>query len=195
MNITYPLWLVVSQWVLLFALGGLVVTLYRQLGYYLHVTTSSPANQGLDIGEAVPAFQYLPAGDGAMTPRRFEPRGDWSVLLFADPGCASCEQAVQALERAGAGGDQLSHTLIVTTAEPSRIRAIEAFQATPLPIARVQPHVADRLFRTTVTPFLFVIDPDGTVAAKGVATDHLAVRALLQKRDRGSRRALPVVVA
>lgn len=35
MNISLPLWMLVSQWMLLFALGFLVILMYRQIGYIL----------------------------------------------------------------------------------------------------------------------------------------------------------------
>lgn len=93
MSIELPLWIVVSQWMLLFALGLLVIVMYRQLGTLMKFQDQGDERYGLPIGTRAPAFEYTMADDAQARPMRFEPGGTWSLLLFADPGCASCETA------------------------------------------------------------------------------------------------------
>src|SRR5947209_10368556 len=104
MNVTFadvslPLWLVVSQWVLLFALGLLIVVMYRQVGFLQQLKDQGSEREGLSIGEKAPAFDYTPANQSRAASARFEPQGNWSLLLFADPTCVSCQGTLLALER------------------------------------------------------------------------------------------------
>ena len=59
-DITLPLWLVAGQWVLLFALGFLVLVMYRQIGLLEHLKDSGPEREGLPVGEKAPSFDYTP---------------------------------------------------------------------------------------------------------------------------------------
>jgi len=60
MNVTLPLWLVVSQWTLLFALAALLFLVYRQIGYLLDLKNLGTERGGLPMGEEAPAFDYTP---------------------------------------------------------------------------------------------------------------------------------------
>jgi hypothetical protein len=182
-DIRLPLWVVVSQWTLLFALGWLVIVMYRQVAYLQLLKDAGSERDGLPIGERAPAFDYTPVKGGTAVPTRFEPKGHWSLLLFADPGCASCETALQALEQLV---PTFAHTLriqVVTSAELTQIMAVELFTTTSFAICRVRHDVVTGLYRARVTPFAFLIDPEGIIRAKGIAGNERSLRNVVRQVD------------
>jgi hypothetical protein len=188
MNVTatqmsLPLWLVVSQWTLLFALGWLVIVMYRQVAYLQLLKDAGSERDGLPIGERAPAFDCTLINQGRDGPTRFEPRGHWSLLLFADPGCASCETALQALEQLAPTVAHTLHIQVVTSAQPAQIMAVELFNSTSFAISRVRHDVGPGLYRARVTPFAFLIDPEGIIRAKGIVGNERSLRNLVRKAD------------
>lgn len=184
-DITLPTWLVVSQWTLLFALGFLIIVMYRQVGYLQQLKDMGSEREGLPIGEKAPAFDYTPVNESARAATRFEPQGRWSLLVFADPTCASCRATLLALERMAPKLEQTVRVLVATTAEPAQIATVDVFQTETVAISRVRNDVPSRLYRTRVTPFGYLISPEGRVRAKDVAGDEGALRKILRKVDRG----------
>jgi hypothetical protein len=182
-DISLPLWLVVSQWTLLFALGFLIIVMYRQVAYLQQLKDSGSEREGLSIGEKAPAFDYTPVNQNRNASARFEPKGRWSLLLFADPGCASCQNTLLALERLAPKVGQTTRVLVVTSAEPAQIQAADAFRTSSVEISRTRNDVPTKLYRTRVTPFGYLIDPDGLVRAKGIASDESSIRKLVRKGD------------
>ncbi len=183
-DITLPLWLVVSQWTLLFALGFLVIVMYRQLGFLLRLKDAGTEREGLPIGEKAPAFDYTPVNGSTSLPARFEPIGKWSLLVFVEPGCSSCRSTIPALEQLVPILERRMRMLVVTSAEPALIAAIDVFRTASVGINRVSKDVPNELYRTRSTPFAYLADPEGIIQAKGVATDESAIRKIMQKADR-----------
>jgi hypothetical protein len=50
-DITLPLWLVISQWTLLFALGFLIIVMYRQVALLQELKDAGSEREGLSINE------------------------------------------------------------------------------------------------------------------------------------------------
>jgi hypothetical protein len=180
MSITLPVWLFVSQWVLLFALGAFIVLVYRQIGYMMHLKSANTEEQeGLSIGETAPAFDYIFANRSETTSSRFEPKGKWSLLLFADPGCTSCQRVLPSLEYLVAKMRQPLHTLVITGANPVQIEVSDTFRMTSLVVGHVNYDVMSKMYRTHVTPFAYIIDTQGNIQAKGVVAEEAALRKIL----------------
>jgi len=183
-NITLPLWLVISQWVLLLALGFLAITMYRQLGFLMRLKEVGTERDGLPLGEVAPSFEYTSHNGSEGTPHRFDPKGSWSLLLFADPGCVSCEESLASLERLTPKLRITARTLVATSAEPAQIAAIDAFSTTFLSIIRVRQDVPYKLYRVRATPFIYLIDPEGIISAKGTVTTEAKIRKFVEKINR-----------
>ena len=185
-DIVLPLWVAISQWVLLFGLGFFVVVAYRQLGYMLRLKDIGSERDGLPIGEKAPAFDYISVnhvnGFNLNVEPRFDPHGKWSLLLFADPSCVSCQTAVSSLERL-APALKGTQVLVATTAEPDVIAAVEQFKSASVPVSRVAREVPSRAYHTLTTPFAYLIDPEGIIRAKGIMGDEGALRKIMQKVD------------
>jgi len=183
MNITLPVWLVVSQWVLLFALGFLVIVMYRQLGFLLHLKDLGTEREGPHIGERAPAFDYISVNQNTGASVHFEPEGGWSLLLFADPGCMSCQDALPIFERFLSKVERPLRVLVLTSAEPVLIAASEAFRTTSLSIGRVSRDVPGRLYHSNITPFACLIDAEGVIRSKGVASNEATIRKIMKGGD------------
>ncbi|HZU69427.1 MAG TPA: hypothetical protein VFA09_19275 [Ktedonobacteraceae bacterium] len=182
-DIALPLWLFAGQWVLLFALGFLVFVMFRQIALFERLKDAGSEREGLTVGEKAPSFVYQPVNRRANPPARFEPAGSWSLLLFADPNCSSCQSTLLSLERLAPRLTQSMQLLVATTAEPAVIAAAEAFRQATVEIGRIPADVSMRLYRTTVTPFGHLIDPEGIVRAKGVVADEASLRKLVRQGD------------
>jgi hypothetical protein len=184
--IALPLWLVVSQWTLLFALGFLVIVMYRQVGFLQNLKNINSEQEGLPIGEKAPMFNHTPVKEGASASTGFASKGHWTLLLFLDPGCVSCQNTLRTLEQMAPQLGQAVQVLVVTSAEPPVIAAVDTFRASSLDISRVSSDVSTRLYRTRITPFGYLIDPEGSVRAKGIAADGGSIQKMLRKVDRSA---------
>jgi len=185
-DIALPLWLIISQWTLLFALGFLVIIMYRQVGFLQQLKDQGSEREGLPLGEKAPAFDYTPVKGSVNAAARFEPAGKWSLLVFADPACVTCQNTLLALERMSPKLARTMRVLVATTAEPAQIGAVDAFRTAPVEIGRVSSDVLSRLYHTGVTPFGHVIDPEGKVRARGIATDESSIRQMVRRMDRNT---------
>ncbi len=183
-DITLPLWFVVSQWTLLFAFGFLVIMMYRQIAFLEQLRDRGSEREGLPIGEKAPSFDFKPVNRNTSASVHFEPKGKWSFLLFADPSCASCQNTLLALERLAPKLAQSMQVLVATTSEPALVAASDAFRLASVEIGRISADVSTRLYRTSVTPFGYLIDPEGVTRAKGVATDESSIRKIVRQGDR-----------
>ena len=183
-DITLPLWLVVSQWTLLFALGFLVIIMYRQVGYVQQIKDQGSDREGLSIGESAAAFDYMSVNGSINGSSRFEPKGMWTLLVFADPGCVSCEHTLLALERLAPRLRQTMRVMVATNAELGPIMAVDAFRTTSIEIGRIRRDVSSKLYHTSVTPFAFLIDPDGMIRAKGIVADESSIQKLVRNGAR-----------
>lgn len=184
--ITLPVALVVAQWVLLVALATLLILLYRQLAYVLRLGGAVSGEGGLQVGARVPAFTYRPLGGGvqdAETRRRFTgAAGTPTILMFTDPRCGTCEQALTALEKiARPYLSQGLRVLAVTDVNPAVVAASEVFRATTVEVAQVDTDVMTHAYGSYVTPLFYGIDGDGVVRVKGTNADEHAVQSLVRQ--------------
>ncbi len=170
-----PVYLEVAQWALLFALGLLVVVLYRQLGRLMGSASKTP-ELGPAIGEMASPFRYqrLPTG----TTAQFRPGGGQrSLIAFVDPSCPACEQLVTNLGTLAAGGELTgARTLLLISDPPSYLGISAAFRDTALEIGR--PLSAEEVtgYRASGTPLLVAIDGAGMVRAAGVVLQATEIR-------------------
>ena len=170
-----PVYLEVAQWALLFALGLLVVVLYRQLGRLMG-NSAKTAELGPAVGTMATPFRYQQLPDG--TNAQFRPGGGQrSLIAFVDPTCPACEQLVTNLGGMAAdGGLAGARVLLLISDPPSYLGISAAFRATPLEIGR--PLSAEEVtgYRASGTPLLVAVDGDGIVRAAGVVRQAAEIR-------------------
>lgn len=172
---TIPMSLVVAQWGLLLVLGVLVLIMYRQFAYQFGAY-GGPQASGLAPGSEAPRFEYRRAdGVGGMV-RLVPGDGRRRLLVFADPSCATCEEAVDRLKSVldHAGGDVVE-VVVVTADPPAFIDISPAFSCLGTPIGLIEREVQG-LYRVRATPQFFTIDERGDITDSGVAwsTDQIA---------------------
>jgi hypothetical protein len=170
-----PLTLEVAQWALLFALGSLLIVLYRQLGRLLSSghDTDLP---GPAVGSVAAPVRYAGVADG--TSGRLTP-GDGvpSLVAFVDPTCPACEQLVASLGDAQAAGELPGmRVLLLISDPPGYVGISEAFSSTKLEIGRPLSSGEVAGYRASGTPLLVAVDGGGIVRAAGVATSLAEVR-------------------
>lgn len=171
-----PVYLVVAQWALLFALGLLVAVMYRQLGQHLS-RTKSTRDVGPAVGSRAIGFEYTRMADEKVA--HFAPGdGRAALVAFVDPTCPACEALVAALGEAYAKGELAeARALLLVSDPPSYLKISEPFRTTPLEIGRVLAGATQEAYRAFATPLLVAIDRAGVVRAAGTATHLADVRA------------------
>jgi hypothetical protein len=173
-----PLFLAVAQWMLLLALGLLVVVMYRQLGLVLG--RAKPADLGPPVGSTAAGIAYLRAGD--KTVRHLTPGNGQAVLVaFVDPTCPACEQLVTALGTAEQVGDLASiRVLLLMSDPPSYLQISDAFRTTALEVGQALARSDLESYRASATPLLVAIDGAGVVRSAAPANQLAEVRAAIQ---------------
>jgi hypothetical protein len=182
-----PLFLVLAQWALLFALAVLMIVMFRQLGWLLS-KTGKPAELGPPVGSRAARISYQSLPDGA--PAQLIP-GDGlpALIAFVDPTCPACEQLVSSLDAAQAAGDLAGVAVLLLVSDPPRYLQISAaFTETSLQIGRPASRAEVTSYRATGTPLLVAVDSTGIVRAAGPASQpaevHASVQACLAGRER-----------
>jgi hypothetical protein len=188
--IELPAPVVIAQWVLLSGLAVLVIVMYRQLAYLLKLSEAEAEGGGLAIGEPAPQFKFKRwrlTGAGSAS-ERFEPNGVPAVLAFAEPYCKACVEMLVSLERATRDARAAGlRVLVLTDANRRELEAVDAFRTTSLDVALVDRTVTARLYRTSITPYLYGVSA-GRIDAKGSAASEAEVQSILAKVLGGSRR-------
>jgi hypothetical protein len=176
-----PLFLVVAQWTLLFALGLLVIVMYRQLGRVFG-RARQPTELGPPVGSRAAGFGYTRVRDGDGALARLAPGDGQPVLLaFVDPTCPACEEAVAALDAARLAGELSGlRALLLISDPPSYLQISDVFAATGLDIGRAADPAGLAAYRASATPLLVAIDGAGLVRAAGPAVRPAEVRAFIQ---------------
>lgn len=181
-----PTWIVVLQWVLLLGLATLVIVIYRQFAYLLRLVRPGSADEALGVGERAARFDYRDARDPERS-GTFVPGGAPTLLVFADPYCASCTELLAILGRlAREPASDGIRILVATDASSDQIAAVEAFRATDLEVARIDRSISTRRYRVELTPFVFAIDEGGVVRAHGTVEDERELRNVLRDLSSGS---------
>lgn len=168
----------VALWLLLLALGVLVFLLYRHFGLATLGTLEGVQRDGLPVGEEAPSLHGL-TDEGRVVNWIPEP-GRSGLLVFAATGCAPCAAVLPAVNRLAAwrnGRGLVVTAVVVGSAEDAGQLSREFGLRFPC-LAEAESDASAR-YRVRVTPFAFVIGPDGRVLAKGLCSDPVRLRELL----------------
>jgi len=180
MQASVPVSLLVTQWILLAALGLLVVIAFRQLAYYRGLSAASVG--GLELGSLAPTFEYRAVFKGAAASELTElvPGSRDLALLFGDPSCGACDRALSALEQFSKSPIGAQWDVFVATSAPAAdLSRSEPFKMSGLTVGVVDPVVVHTLYQVQQLPLLYAVDTAGRVQAKGVVTNGTAVEKIL----------------
>ena len=167
-----------ALWVLVLVLGILLLLVYRHFGMMTLGTMEGVQRDGLPVGEKAPSiYGVAPAG----AERVWEPPSDRpSVLIFASPDCEPCSVVLPAANRLSSmRSADLQVLAVVPGPVESAARTAEQYKLEFGCIAEDGSGAFDK-YRVRVTPFAFVVGSDGLVRAKGLCSDPMMLRDLLE---------------
>jgi hypothetical protein len=173
-----PLFLAVAQWVLLLALGWLVIIMYRQLGRVFGSQKPSD-DHGPEVGSTAAAIEYMRLRD--ERPGFLTPGGQPALVAFVEPSCLSCDKLVAAMSATYEAGELDGWRVLLLMSDPPKyIRVSDAFQKTRLEIGRVLTTSTVEDYQAIATPLLVAIDAAGVVRAAGSAVDIPDVKSFIE---------------
>jgi len=162
-------WLIsyIVLWLIVLALGLLVLLLYRQLGIMYLGSAEGVSRDGLDKGATAPDFALT---DQYGNPQRLSDyRGRPALLLFGSPHCSPCRTLMPQLHEWARAHPEVGVVWLNAASEEESLKFVSELGAT-LPVAPYTPEskLMDR-YKVRVTPFMFLLDEKGVVRAKGLA--------------------------
>jgi thiol-disulfide isomerase/thioredoxin len=168
-----------ALWLLLLVLTTAVFVLYRHFGLMALGTAEGVERDGLKIGQVAPALNAFTPDGRAFSWNPSPARA--TLLFFGAPDCGPCEEVLPFVSRLShslpADGDLEVVTVVIGTVESAREFA-QMYDLPSLTLAEDGSGASD-LYRVRVTPFAFVIGADGRVLAKGLCSDPLRLRRVL----------------
>ncbi|HET6313732.1 MAG TPA: TlpA disulfide reductase family protein [Chloroflexia bacterium] len=169
------IWLVsyIVLWLVVLVLIVLVVLLYRQLGIMYLGSAEGVSRDGLEAGAQAPNFS-LPDQYGNLQ-RLADYRGRPLLLLFGSPNCGPCRVLLPELHEWAAEHPEVG-VVWLNLASPEENARYASETGATLPMSAHTPGdgLVER-FKVRVTPFLFFLDEQGTVRAKGLANTRSAL--------------------
>ena len=167
-----------ALWVLVIVLTVLLLLVYRHFGMMTLGTMEGVQRDGLPLGEKAPSVFGVRAG-GAET--NWQPPPDRSsIVIFASPDCEPCSVVLPAANRLSAMRKaDLSLLAVVPGPVESAERMIDQYRLEFDCIAEDGSGAFEK-YRVRVTPFAFVVGSDGLVRAKGLCSDPMMLRDLLE---------------
>jgi thiol-disulfide isomerase/thioredoxin len=179
----------VALWVLVAVMAVLLVLLYRHFGMMSLGTLEGVQRDGLPVGSVAPTISGITA-DGAD--KGWDPKtGRYQLLLFAAPDCEPCATVMPHVNRLGRSRDAgVDVAAIVPGPKSEAVRMVNRYDPPFTTLAEDGSGAFGR-FRVRVTPFGFIIGPDGRILAKGTLRRHRPARQPAARgRTEGCRLAL-----
>lgn len=162
------IWLIsyIVLWLLVLGLGLLVLLLYRQLGIMYLGSAEGVSRDGLERGKPAPDFSLT---DQYGNPQRLANfRGKPSVLLFGSPHCSPCRILLPQMNEWAKAHPEVG-VVWLNAASPEESLKFVSDTGAEIPVAPYAPqeNLMDK-YRVRVTPFMFFLDENGVIRAKGL---------------------------
>ncbi len=175
----------VMLWMVVIALGIVVVALSRQVGI-LH-ERSAPlgaviADKGPEIGEDAPKFDLEDFSGHPITVGGKSGNGLDTLLLFLAPNCPMCNKLLPTA-RAMAASEHLDVVVISDGPREEHGEFLRKHDLGDIPYV-VSANVGIRLQIGRV-PYAILIDGDGKIRAKGLVNTREHLESLVQAKDMG----------
>jgi methylamine dehydrogenase accessory protein MauD len=186
------IWLIsyIVLWLFVIALGVLVLLLYRQLGIMYLGTAEGVSRDGLARGTRAPDFNLT---DQYGQPQRLSSyRGTTPVLLlFGSPHCSPCRILLPQLHDWARQHSDIK-VLWLNSASPEESRRFVEETGATLPVAPYTPddNLLDK-YKVRVTPFLFIVDDNGVIRAKGLVNSKGGLDMYYRELKTGKFEPLP----
>jgi methylamine dehydrogenase accessory protein MauD len=162
------IWLVsyIALWALVLVLCLLVLLLYRQLGIMYLGSAEGVSRDGLERGKKAPDFSLT---DQYGNPQRLSDyQGRPTALIFGSPHCSPCRVLMPQLHDWTRAHPEVGLVWLNAASEEETLKFVSDIGAT-IPVAAYTPqdNLMDR-YRVRVTPFMFLVDENGVIRAKGL---------------------------
>ncbi len=161
------LWLVLLflAFVLWGALRALALLRWR-LEELEAITPKRIGRSGLRPGKKAPDFKLPALSGGEVTLRHFANRR--LLLVFMQPGCGPCQQISPELNRLYRAGE--IQVLAIHNADAKVVQGwIKQYQP-DFPVALQEHFDVSRRYEVFATPFAFLVDERGVIAARGIVS-------------------------
>ena len=171
------LWIVVIiETVLLLLLLRALGALRQKGGFSSEIRQRTPDDDGLPLGEQAPSFTAMEYDGNMVKMEQFRsPR----ILTFVLPGCSACIGAIEALNAIIENEPTLTVMVLGSPdREANRTFAIECGAHMPI-LAPTSSLLAKETYQLQGFPFVFVLDEEGRILAKGVVNSNEHVQELL----------------
>jgi len=185
------IWLIsyIVLWLFVIALGVLVLLLYRQLGIMYLGTAEGVSRDGLARGARAPEFNLT---DQYGQPQRLSSyKGTPVLLLFGSPHCSPCRILLPQLHDWAKQHNDIK-VIWLNSASPEESRRFVDETGATLPVAPYSPddNLLDK-YKVRVTPFLFIVDGNGVIRAKGLVNSKGGLDMYYRELKTGKFEPLP----
>ncbi|MEA2575970.1 MAG: hypothetical protein QOH93_3268 [Chloroflexia bacterium] len=169
------IWLVsyIVLWLVVLVLLVLVILLYRQLGIMYLGSAEGVSRDGIETGSVAPDFSLTDQYGNLQRPQDY--RGRPLLIVFGSPTCGPCKVLLPELHAWAEDHPEVGVLWLNAASREENARYV-AEQGVTLPVSAHTPAdgVVER-YRVRVTPFLFFLDEQGIVRAKGLANTRDAL--------------------
>ena len=170
----------------------LVLGLYRQVGELtLSRARQLALSQGLAIGSDAPEFVLT---DQAGEPRQFPRLADGSlatVLIFGTPDCPPCRSLAEELPQLSRA-EGLEMLFVGGPDSEENARFAAEFRPGIAVLSQGSESPVTAAYKVNTTPYVYVVDRNGVVRAKGITSTADGIRGLVQE-GLGKRKAKEVI--
>jgi methylamine dehydrogenase accessory protein MauD len=135
-------------------------------------TPSRIGRSGLKPGRMAPGFMLPSVAGGQAALADFA--GRKVLLVFVQSGCGPCHDIAPELNRLATRNKDIQ-VLVVNNSEPDQARRFALEVKAQFPLLVQEKWSLSKRYEVFATPFAFLIDEQGLVAAKGIVTskEHL----------------------
>ncbi len=173
---------IIVLWVLVLIETVLLVLLLRALGKikqqkgFASNQLPSPQEWGLAVGEQAPPFTVSDHDGNSIQLDDFH--GKKRIVAFVSPGCSACSGTIEALNTS-VRDEQTFAVFVLGGSDREQNRAYAAKQQALMPILTDYAEVEKNAYRVQGVPFLFILDEEGNIRAKGLVTNRERLQQVL----------------
>lgn len=169
------IWLVsyIALWLIVLVLILLVLLLYRQLGIMYLGSAEGVSRDGLDRGRSAPDFSLTDQYGNVQKLGNL--KGKPAVVLFGSPHCSPCRILLPQLNEWSRAHPEVG-VVWLNAASPEESLKFVSDTGAEIPVAPYAPqeNLMDK-YRVRVTPFMFFLDENGVIRAKGLVNTKAGV--------------------
>jgi methylamine dehydrogenase accessory protein MauD len=176
----------ITLWIVIIAIGFLLLGTLRTVGLLqwkvdqLEATRPPRGNRsGLKPGVKAPGFTLPDVEGEEVSLADFARRR--TLLVFVQSGCGPCHDIVPELNRLQQSG-QLQ-VVVINSAEPHEAREWAQETSADFPVLIQDRWEVSKQYQVFATPFAFLINEHGAIAAAGIASSHQYLGYLLEAAD------------